>query len=170
TFAETLPGYSPCGVKPDVPWLSESTTEFDLAPGASTTVVVTMDSSTVPQPGAYTGKIGISTDTPYSFPAISATMQVNPPKTWGKVTGAVTSAVDGSAISGATVQIGTFNGTGQVTFTLKTDSSGHYQLWLDARYTPLQIIAAKDGFQPQVKSVKITKGGTTTTNFSLKKS
>jgi N-acetylneuraminic acid mutarotase len=170
TFAETLPGFSPCGVTPDVPWLSESTTEFDLAPGASTTVVVTMDSSTVPQPGAYTGGISISTDTPYSVPSVSASMQVNPPKAWGKITGAVTSAADGSAISGATVQIGTFNGTGQVTFTLKTDSSGHYQLWLDARYSPLQIIAAKDGYQPQVKSVKITKGTTTTTNFALKKS
>jgi N-acetylneuraminic acid mutarotase len=168
-FSEVLPGYDQCG-KTDVPWLSESTTEFDLAPGASTTVVLTMDSSTVPQPGAYTGKVSISTDTPYSVPGVGATMQVDPPKAWGKITGAVTSAADGSAISGATVQIGTFNGTGQVTFTLKTDTSGHYQLWLDARYSPLQIIAAKDGFQPQVKSVKITKGTTTTTNFVLKKS
>jgi hypothetical protein len=57
-----------------------------------------------------------------------------------------------------------------VSFTLKTDKSGYYQLWLDARYSPLQVIAAKDGYQPQVKSVKITKGATTTTNFALKKS
>ena len=153
-----------------MPWLSESTTEFDLPAGTSVTVSVTMDSSVVPQPGAYTGKLAISTDTPYSVPAVGASMQVNPPTTWGKITGAVTAAVGGVPITGATVQIGTFSGTGQVTFTLKTDNTGHYQLWLDARYSPLQIIAAKDGFQPQVKTVKITKGTTTTTNFVLKKS
>ncbi|HEY3718066.1 MAG TPA: carboxypeptidase regulatory-like domain-containing protein [Jatrophihabitantaceae bacterium] len=170
SFAETLPGYSQCGAGADVPWLSESTTEFDLPAGTSVTVSVTMDSSVVPQPGAYTGKVAISTDTPYSVPAVGATMQVNPPAAWGKITGAVTAAVGGAPIAGATVQIGTFSGTGQVTFTLKTDNTGHYQLWLDARYSPLQIIAAKDGYQPQVKTVKITKGTTTTSNFALKKS
>jgi N-acetylneuraminic acid mutarotase len=167
--SELLPGYDQCGAGPDVPWLSASTTEFDLAPGASVTVTVSMDSSVVAQPGTYTAGLGISSDTPYSTPAIGATMQVNPPTTWGKITGVVTAATGGAPIAGATVQIGTFNGTGQVTFTLKTDSTGHYQLWLDARYSPLQLIVAKDGFQPQVKSVKITRQTTVTANFALKK-
>jgi hypothetical protein len=52
-------------------------------------------------------------------------------------------------------------------FTLKTDASGHYQVWLDVANNPLQVIAAKDGFQPQVAKAKITKGGTTTLNFAL---
>jgi N-acetylneuraminic acid mutarotase len=168
-LTEVLPGYDQCGAAPDVPWLSESTNEFDLAPGNSVTVTVTMDSSVVAQPGSYAAQLGLSTDTPYSVAPIGATMQVNPPATWGKITGTVTSATGGAPIAGATVQIGTFNGTGQVTFTLKTDTAGHYQLWLDARYSPLQLIVAKDGYQPQVKSVKITKGTTVTSNFVLKK-
>ncbi len=69
----------------------------------------------------------------------------------------MTSAVDGSPIAGATIQIDTW----AASYTLKTDKNGYYQLWLDVRNNPLQVIAAKDGFQPQVKTVKITKGGTT---------
>ena len=169
TFAEVFPGLDQCGGGADVPWISESTTEFDLAPGQAQAVTITMDSSGVPQPGTYTAKLSIGTDTPYSFAAIGATMQVNPPAAWGKIAGKVTDAASGNPIAGAVVQIGTFGGTGQVTFTLKTDTSGNYQLWLDARYSPLQIIAAKDGYQPQVKNVKITKGATATGNFALKK-
>jgi N-acetylneuraminic acid mutarotase len=169
TFAEVLPGFDQCGGAADVPWLSESATEFDLAPGQSNAVTVTTDSSTVPQPGAYTGKLAISTDTPYSFAPVGVTMQVDPPKAWGKIAGTVTDAASGAPLAGVTVQIGTFGGTGQVTFTLKTDNTGYYQLWLDARYSPLQLIAAKDGYQPQVKKVKITKGATALGNFALKK-
>jgi hypothetical protein len=153
-----------------VPWLSASTSEFDVAPGASVAVLVTMDSSLVAQPGDYAAKLAISTNTPYSFAPVGVTMQVAPPKAWGKIAGTVTDATNSSPLTGVTVQVGTFGGAGQVSFTLKTDKSGHYQLWLDARYSPLQVIAAKDGYQPQVKSVKVTKGATTTTNFALKKS
>jgi N-acetylneuraminic acid mutarotase len=167
-FAEVLPGYDQCGAS-DVPWMSLDTTEFDLGPGASVTVTVTMDSSVVPQPGAYTAKVAIGTDTPYSFTPVGVSMQVNPPASWGKIRGTVSSAVDGSPLAGATVQIGTLGGTGVVTYTLKSDASGYYQLWLDAAYSPLQVIVAKDGYQPQVKSVNIAAGGTSTANFALKK-
>ena len=170
SFAEVLPGLNQCGGGTDVPWLSASTSEFDVAPGASVAVLVTMDSSLVAQPGDYAAKLAISTNTPYSFAPVGVTMQVAPPKAWGKIAGTVTDATNASPLTGVTVQVGTFGGTGQVSFTLKTDKSGHYQLWLDARYSPLQVIAAKDGYQPQVKSVKVTKGAATTTNFALKKS
>ncbi len=168
-FAEVLPGYDQCGGATDVPWLSEDTTEFDLAPGQSTVVTVTMDSAVVPQPGGYTAKLAIGTDTPYSFAPVPVSMQVNPPASWGKVRGTVTDASNGNPMAGVTVQIGTLGGTGVVTYTLKTDADGYYQLWLAAAYSPLQIIVAKDGYQPQVKNVKITKRATTTANFALKK-
>jgi hypothetical protein len=57
---------------------------------------------------------------------------------------------------------------GPVTYTLKTDSTGYYQLWLHHGYNPLQIIAAKDGYQPQAKMVRITQGTTTTVDFAMR--
>jgi hypothetical protein len=54
-----------------------------------------------------------------------------------------------------------------VTYTLKTDASGRYHLWLNKGYNPLQVIAARDLYQQQIRTVKITKGTTTTVNFAL---
>ena len=59
---------------------------------------------------------------------------------------------------------------GPVTYTLKTDANGYYQLWLARGYNPLDVIAAKDGYQPKAKIVRITAGGTVTADFALKKS
>jgi hypothetical protein len=143
--------------------------------GQSTTVTVTMDSSAVSQPGAYTAQLLVNTNTPYQNSPVGITMQANPPATWGKVTGTVTDASTGNPIAGATVQICTMynpqTGTcGPVSFTLTTDNSGGFQLWLNQGFNPLQLIAAKDGYQPISKITKITKGSATTVNFSLTKS
>jgi hypothetical protein len=166
--AEALPGFTQCGSTADVSWLSESVTEVTLAAGKSAKVTVTLDANVadIPQPGLYTAAIGFSSDTPYSIAAVPVSMTVNPPKTWGKIAGKVTSAVDGAAIGGVTLQIDTW----ATSYTLKTAADGTYQLWLDTRNNPLQLIAAKDGYQPQTRQVKIAKGTTTTANFSLKKS
>jgi N-acetylneuraminic acid mutarotase len=166
--ADVLPGYDECGTS-GVPWLSAGTTQFSVAPGASATVPVTMDSSVVPQPGAYTAKLLVSSNSPYSYAPIGATMTVNPPASWGEITGTVTDAGTGSPLAGAIVQIDTLGGTGAVTYTLNTDASGHYQLWLDTRDDPLQVIVADDGYKPQAMSVKIKRGSSTTANFALLK-
>ena len=173
-FAEVLPGYDQCGGAADVTWLSENSTEFDVAPGQTVTVTVTMDSSVVSQPGDYLAKLAVSTDTPYSVTPVDVTMHVTSPKSWGKIRGTVTSAATGNPIAGVTVQICTNydadkGDCGPVAFTLKTDNSGYYQLWLDKAYSPLEVIAAKDGYQPQMKVSRIKAGATTTTNFVLKK-
>jgi hypothetical protein len=102
-------------------------------------------------------------------------MQANPPATWGKITGTVTDASTGNPIPGTTVQICTMynpqTGTcGPVTYTLKTDNSGSYQLWLNQGFNPLQVIAAKDGYQPISKLARIIRGSSVTVNFSLNKS
>ena len=166
--AEVLPGFTQCGGTSDVTWLSESATEVTVAAGKSAKVTVTLDANVadITQPGLYTAAIGFSSDTPYSIPAVPVSMTVNPPKTWGKIAGKVTAAVGGAALGGVTIQIDTW----ATSYTLKTAADGTYQLWLDTRNNPLQLIAAKDGYQPQVTQVKITKGGTTTANFALKKS
>jgi N-acetylneuraminic acid mutarotase len=166
TASEVLPGMVDCGETTDVSWLSLSPTTLALAPGASATVTVKVDANVpdVTQPGTYTAGIGVSTDTPYSVPKVSVSMTVKPPKTWGKIAGTVTGP--SGPLAGATVQINTW----ATHYTLKTDVHGNYALWLDVRNNPLQIICAKDGYQPQVKTAKIKKGATTTVNFALLKS
>ena len=163
--AQVLPGFD----QPDavgVSWLSESADTVTVQPGSSTTVTVTLDAS-VPetgQPGTYTAVLALGTDTPYPLDPIGVSMTVKPPATWGRITGTVTGS-GGKPLAGATVQITTW----AAHYTLKTAPDGTYGLWLDVRDNPLQLIAAKNGYQPVLRTVKITKGATTTSDFALLK-
>jgi N-acetylneuraminic acid mutarotase len=164
--SEVLPGYDQTEAT-DVTWLSESATTLTLQPGAGATFTVTVDASApeISQPGTYTAALSLGTDTPYPLTAIGVSLTVKPPATWGKITGTVT-ASGGAPIAGATVQINTW----ATHYTLKTTAAGGYELWLDVRNNPLQLIVAKDGYQPTTTTVKITKGATTTSDFTLLKS
>ncbi|MGW0086580.1 carboxypeptidase regulatory-like domain-containing protein [Streptomyces sp. NPDC003393] len=170
SLVEHLPGYDQCATA--VGWMSENTTSFDVAPGQTVTVRITTDSSTLSQPGTYQGVLVVGTDTPYgNAQPVGVTMNVKPPKTWGKVTGTVSDS-SGAPVAGATVAICTMYvpGTGRcgpTTYTLKTDGHGAYQLWLDKGFDPLQIIAAKDGYTPLMKIARIRKGATTTVDFTM---
>jgi hypothetical protein len=62
-YAEVLPGYDQCGGE-NIPWLPTSSSSFTLNPGQSQTVAVTMDSSTVSQPGTYTAQLTVQASTP----------------------------------------------------------------------------------------------------------
>ena len=166
TGAELLPGYDVCGSSGDVPWLSLGTSSVDLAPGASATVRVRVDSSPVPQPGAYTAAVTFAEDTPYPVPPLGVKLVVTPPRTWGKVTGTVSGqACSGtvSPIAGATLQVATWAGG----HTLSTAADGTYALWLDVRSNPLTLIAAKDGWAPQTTTVRISRGKTLRQSFTL---
>jgi hypothetical protein len=149
-----------------------SSSLFAVAPGRTVTVRITADSSLVSQPGAYAGLLTISTDSPYaSAGPVKMTMAVPPPASWGKITGTVTGS-GGAPLAGATVAICTMDDTktgacGPAKFTLKTDGAGHYQLWLNRGFNPLQVIAAKDGYTPAMKIARIQKGETVTTDFAL---
>ncbi|MCX5399968.1 carboxypeptidase regulatory-like domain-containing protein [Streptomyces sp. NBC_00102] len=166
---EVLPGYDQTGGS-DVSWLSLGSTGFTLAPGASVTVPVSVKASVeeITQPGAFTAKIGISSDTPYAVASVPVTMTVAAPGTWGKITGTVlgkSSTGVTAPLKGATVQIDSWASS----YTLITDEDGHYALWLDARNNPLTVIVAKDGYAPTTTTVKVVKKGTVTTDFTLKK-
>lgn len=167
--SEQLPGYTDCGGNADVGWLSEDPTQATVAPGQSVTITVTLDASdlsVVSQPGTYTARLGFTTDTPYTVAPVPVTMNATPPATWGKVTGTV-NALDCTGnptpLPGATVEVDSF----AQSFTLKTDKSGGYGLWLDVRNNPLTMIVAKDGYKPQTRQVRIARGTTTTVNYSL---
>ena len=163
--SEVLPGYDQTG-SADVTWLSESADTVTVQPGASTKLTVTLDASVpeISQPGTYTASLRLGSDTPYGLDPIGVSLTVKPPATWGKITGTVTASGAGP-LAGATVQIATW----ATHYTLKTAADGTYALWLDVRNNPLQLIVAKDGYQPTVKTVKISKGGTTTSDFALPK-
>ncbi|MDX6330572.1 MAG: hypothetical protein QOI83_2955, partial [Streptomycetaceae bacterium] len=167
--AEILPGYDQCSATSDVSWLSESTTQETIQPGGSATITATLNANVaaITQPGTYTAQLTISARTPYTVAPIPVTFVVNPPKTWGKITGTVTGAgCTGTPVplAGATVEID----SSVASYTLKTDKNGQYVLWLDTRNNPLTLIAAKDVWAPQTRSVKIAKLKTTTSDFTLK--
>ena len=171
--AQYLPGYDQCGT--GVVWMFADQTTLTLAPGQKATVTVTADSSTVSQPGAYQGELTLDDNSPYAAPLpVTVTMNVTPPKSWGKITGTVLDS-SGAPITGATVAICTMYDTqtgtcGPVTYTLQTDANGDYQLWLNKGFSPLEVIAAEDGYTPVMKIAKLSAGKTTTLAFTLNSS
>ncbi|WP_181311470.1 carboxypeptidase regulatory-like domain-containing protein [Nocardioides campestrisoli] len=166
--SETLPGFENCGTSgTDVEWLSLDTTSATLAPGKQLRVRVFLDSE-VAQPGTYTAAIAIKEDTPGSVAPIPVTFEVTPPVQWGKLVGTVSGrACTGTvaALPGATVQVDSWAGS----WTLETGSDGSYAQWFNAGANPLSLIAAKDGYAPQSRTVRLAKGTSTTASFTLKK-
>ncbi|QBR94317.1 peptidase S8 [Nocardioides euryhalodurans] len=166
--SEVLPGFDDCGSSAaDVEWLTVAPTTATLAPGESMTVRVTMDPA-VAQPGTYTAGIGILEDTPGTVEPVSVTMTVTPPRAWGKLEGTVSGRSCAGAtapIPGATVQVDSWAGS----LTFETESDGSYASWFNSKANPLQLIAAKDGYQPQFRQVRLTRGATERADFNLRK-
>ncbi|KQZ70952.1 peptidase S8 [Nocardioides sp. Root151] len=166
--SEMLPGMEDCGASAaDVEWLSVSPAVAILAPGQSVNLKVTMDPN-VAQPGTYTAGVAIKEDTPFKVEPVDVTMVVSPPRSWGKLAGRVTGsscAGEGAPLAGATVQVN----SGESAWTFESAGDGTYAYWFNSIYSPLQLIAAKDGYQPQVRKVRIRGGQTTAADFTLKK-
>jgi len=166
--SEVLPGFAECSAgAADVVWMSIDTTEATIEPGESVTVAVTM-SADVDQPGTYTAGVGIKEDTPYSVAPVEVTMEVIPPKQWGKLAGTVTGVncePPGTPLAAATVQVD----SSTTDWTFSTDESGRYAHWIDSRANPLSVIAAKDGYLPQQDQVRVVPGRTVTQDFALEK-
>jgi N-acetylneuraminic acid mutarotase len=163
------PGLDQCGTV-DVPWLSESPVEFDVAAGHSVTVTVTLTATPadgVPQPGTYSAQILVNANTPQTLDPIGVTMNVTPPKGWGKLQGTVkgtdcnqaTNPLDAVVFADGQAKNG-------YSWAAPTDKSGNYAFWGPAdTYT---LIVTSDGWRPQTTTAKIKQGATTTVNFSLK--
>ncbi|NEC86543.1 carboxypeptidase regulatory-like domain-containing protein [Streptomyces sp. SID12501] len=172
--AEVLPGHDQCDGD-DVTWLSADRTSFDLAPGRSTTVTVRADASAVATAGTYTARLTYSTDGPYAGASVKVSLKVTIPRTWGHLSGTITDRRTGAPLAGATVQIcpaAHAGATGcdrrvHTVRTVRTDSDGHYDLWLDARPGPLRITASATGHRPASKEVTLLPGRATTADLSL---
>ncbi|MFI1092451.1 carboxypeptidase regulatory-like domain-containing protein [Streptomyces sp. NPDC020917] len=167
--AELLPGYDQCAATGDVPWLSLDKTEVTIQPGESVDVNASFNASIadITQPGTFAAQLTIGARTPYgAVPSVPVALTVNPPKTWGKITGTVTGVGctgTSAPLPAATVEI-TSN---TASYPLKTDRNGQYAYWLDVRNNPLTVTASKDGWAPQTRPVEIKPGKAATADFPL---
>lgn len=162
---DVLKGFDQPSGETNVSWLSTDVSKVTLAPGQSKNITVTLNADVpeITQPGTFTAALSLRSDTATPVAPVAVTLTVKNPKTWGQVAGTVTDAA-GAPVPGATVQIDSW----ATDYTLKTDKTGKYALWLDTRNNPLTLIAAKDGYKPTTAKVTLTKGTTVTKNFVLK--
>lgn len=161
------PGLDQCGTT-DVPWLSESPSEFDVPAGGTVTVNVGFAATTangVLQPGTYTGQILVNANAPQTINPIGVTMNVTPPKSWGKLQGTV-SGTDCNNVTKGLSAVVFADGNMGFSWTARTDKNGSYAFWGPKdTYT---LIASANGWIPQTKTAKIQQGKTTTVNFNLR--
>lgn len=166
---ELLPGFEECsddGV--DVPWLSISQTEFTLEPGESVTVQVTTDGD-VAQPGVYTAGVRATGGVAGSDPVTDVTMTVQPPPTWGKLTG----LVEGEDCEGAAEPLGgavvdaTPERTDQPRWRMVTDPEGLYARWIDTRVGDLELLASATAYLSDSATVTPVRGEVVEQDFSL---
>ncbi len=154
----------------NVPWLDESPAEFDVPVGGTVNVTVTLSATTdagVTQPGTYSAQIAVNANTPQTIDPIGVTMNVTPPKDWGKIAGTVT----GTDCSGRTNPLRAVvfaDGNGGPSLVLRTDKDGKYAFWASTKNNPFTLIASANGWIPQTKTAKIKRGGTTTVDFNLR--
>ncbi|WP_213453760.1 S8 family serine peptidase [Rhizomonospora bruguierae] len=166
---ERLGGLDLCGEGADADWLSSNPASFTLAAGASRSVKVTLTATPdagIEQPGTYTASVAVRSDTPYRTPAIGVTMVVSPPPSWGKIQGTVTGVSCNGVIvpvpAAVRVNLASVPYGG---YTLMADQNGRYAYWVPkGRY---QVIVAKDGWIPEVQTLKIEAGITATLDFGL---
>jgi N-acetylneuraminic acid mutarotase len=166
--SEMLPGYEECAAgAADVEWMTINRTSATLAPGASTTVRVTMDPH-VAQPGTYTASVAIDEDAPGSVEPVEVTMNVTAPAAWGKLVGVVNGASctgDTEPLPGATVQVDSYAGS----WTFATEADGSYAYWFSTAANPLDMIVSKDSYIPQTRRVRVYRGEEAQANYTLKK-
>ncbi|MEV4417834.1 S8 family serine peptidase [Catellatospora sp. NPDC049609] len=164
--SEALPGFEGCAeAAADVSWLTIDKGAVTLAPGQKVTVTVGLTAN-VDQPGTYAASVAIKENTPYTVAPVAVTMNVTPPKTWGKLLGTVTGTNCqgvGAPIAGAVVQVDSW----AMSWTFATDADGRYAYWMDRRNNPLTLIVAKDGWKPQTRQTRINTTTPTVEDFAL---
>jgi N-acetylneuraminic acid mutarotase len=165
--SEFLSGLDQCGFT-NLPWLDENPPEFDVSVGQTVTVAVTLSATTantIQQPGAYAGQIAVSANTPQTINPIGVTMNVTPPKGWGKLQGTLT----GTDCNNKSAPLkGVVFATGKsFSWTAKSDSkTGAYAFW--GPQESYSLIASANGWIPQTTSVSIKQGKTVTADFTLR--
>ena len=168
--SEVLSGLTECGGTVAIPWLADSPASATLQPGQSVAVTVTLSATTadqVTQPGTLTGQLGVEQDTPYDVSPVDVTMNVAPPKGWGKIAGTL-SGEDCSQTTAPLRGVVFADGKKGYSFTLPTGNDGRYAFWAPSGASPFTMTASANGWIPQTRVVSIKGGKTTTVNFTLR--
>jgi PKD repeat protein len=138
----------------------------------SQVVYVTFDAGVpeVTQPGKYFAQLKIKDNAPYLDSVVPVTMTVLPSSTWGKLDGTVTGLArcDAPGLPLDKAKVFVQSGTG-MNWTLTTNPSGAYQVWLDQANSPLTATVGYAGYITQtVTGIVVTQQQTTTQNFNLR--
>ncbi|MEJ5308968.1 MAG: carboxypeptidase regulatory-like domain-containing protein [Anaerolineae bacterium] len=154
----------------DAPWLFEIPATGIVPAGDHTVVDILMDADFVSQPGEYYAQILLATSDPGMMATYPATLTVTVPDTYGQITGTVMglgpcdNPATAVALEGAEVIVESATRT----WTLFTNKSGGYSLWLDAAHSPVTITVNAAGYLAEsVAGVPVAAEQTTTQNFGL---
>ncbi|MBN2002566.1 MAG: carboxypeptidase regulatory-like domain-containing protein [Anaerolineae bacterium] len=166
-------GYAGTVIGGDIPWLSEDPTSGAVNADSTSVVALTFDATDavtqVTQPGKYFGDLYVTSNDPFNKKVVvPVTLTVEPPATWGKLMGTVTGLgycnADPAPLVGLDVLI---EGSSGMTWTVTTNVSGTYQLWLDEGESPITITVEAPEHEKGEATVTVNAGATTTQNFNL---
>jgi len=166
-FNEQLAGYDTCEqAGSDAPWLSESVVSGTLAPKASVTVTLTMNSRTLTQPGVYRSALSVRENTPYAVAPVDVTLTARAPATWTRLSGTVTGrSCDGTItpLSEATIAIDHRTDS----WTLSSGTDGSYALWLPGGGPKARVVVAAPDHRPASIDLALRPGAHTVLPFTL---
>jgi hypothetical protein len=158
----------------DVPWLSQNITTGTVgANGGAQPIGVTLNAGVpqITQPGDYFAMLKVAGNDPVK-PGVNVpvTLTVTAPATWAKFEGTVNNLaacdVNPTPAPHASVIVAANNG---LTYTLSTDSVGHYQIWLPASHSPLMLTVSTAGYVTQSRNgISGTGGAIVVNNFDLR--
>ncbi|MGB4595257.1 MAG: Ig-like domain-containing protein [Anaerolineaceae bacterium] len=131
----------------DVVWLSESPVSGTVVPDGLVPVTLTIDPSTLLQPGDYEASLIVQEDTPYDYPEIPVTLHLLRPETWGTLKGTVSVLeacdVNPVPVEGATVNI--YDELGVLLNSQATLADGSYSWSLLAGTYSVEVVF--DGYE-----------------------
>nr|HPK26952.1 carboxypeptidase regulatory-like domain-containing protein [Anaerolineaceae bacterium] len=158
----------PTGGSADVPWLSEDPVSGTVTAGETAEVTITVDPSSLGQPGDYAAALKVKHNTPYTYPNIPVILHLVAPEDFGTINGTVYGLeacdINPAPIKGATVN---FKQGDDIKYTTTTLANGYYSYSMPEGEYDIEVIA--EGFVSQtVTGVDVVGGSTVTQDFELR--
>jgi len=158
----------PTGGSADVPWLSEDPVSGTVPADGTVDVTITVDPSSLSQPGDYEAALKVNHNTPYTYPNIPVILHLEAPEDYGTINGTVSGLeacdINPAPIEGATVN---FKQEDVTIYTTTTVANGYYSYSMPAGEYDIEVIA--EGFVSQtITGVDVVGGSTVTQDFELR--
>ena len=169
---DTVLGKAMTWLAPPTTWVQAAPNTGSVADHDTQAIEVTFNAGdpAITQPGTYLADLKMSNNTPgKGIISMPVTMIVNPPATWGKLQGTVSSLGQCDANPAPLVdELVTITPTVGDPIELKTDADGYYSYWFDAAASPVDIAVSPADHETGSASATITAGATTTQDFNLR--